>query len=508
MSLDLSLGIARSGLSAAQRALAQASQNIGNAETPGYTRKSIVRVAQIADGTPAGVRVSEGARPQDAALVARLDAARAAAAGQTLRERLVGQVEQAHGTPGDGNSLATAVSALEDGFVALRASPADTGLQRDAAQRAETVAQRLNGLSTAITSARQQAQDAIENEVTTINATLREIASLTTRIKGGVDGAISELEDRRDAAIARLSESLEVRAVHQADGDVVLLARGIAVLPLDPDNDQFSVDAANVAPGAAWRSDGTGTLPGVTLNGLDVTGRLAGGRLGEAITLRDSTLPRLQAEADLAATTLAARFEGQGLRLFTDTDGTVPDTTAGYAGSTQIGFAGRIGVNPDVATDPSLLRDGTHAVAGGGGPDPFTPNPTGGPAGFVTLLDRILDFTFGAEAAPGSPWAGIPTTGLGPAGNLVSPFIAPGSITDYAARITAAPGVERAEATRALDEAATLRDGLETRLRSETGVDVDAEMAGIVTLQNAYAANARVVGAVQAMWDSLLGSIR
>jgi flagellar hook-associated protein 1 len=185
----------------------------------------------------------------------------------------------------------------------------------------------------------------------------------------------------------------------------------------------------------------------------------------------------------------------------------VPDVAAGYAGSAQVGFAGRIAVNPAVATDPGLLRDGTHAVAGGG-PDPFTPNPPGGPAGFTTLLDRVLDFTFGAEAAPGVPWPGIPTTGLGPAGNLVSPFIAPGTITDYAQRITASPGFERAEATRARDEAELLRGGLEERLKSETGVDVDAEMAGIVVLQNAYAANARVIGAVQAMWDSLLGAVR
>ena len=44
-------------------------------------------------------------------------------------------------------------------------------------------------------------------------------------------------------------------------------------------------------------------------------------------------------------------------------------------------------------------RDGTPAVAATpGGPAAFAPNPGGGPAGFVALLDRVLDFTFGAEA--------------------------------------------------------------------------------------------------------------
>ena len=41
MSLDAALLIARSGLTAVQRALAQASQNVANAETPGYVRRSL-----------------------------------------------------------------------------------------------------------------------------------------------------------------------------------------------------------------------------------------------------------------------------------------------------------------------------------------------------------------------------------------------------------------------------------------------------------------------------------
>ena len=38
MSLDAALLIARSGLTAVQRGLAQASQNVANADTPGYSR--------------------------------------------------------------------------------------------------------------------------------------------------------------------------------------------------------------------------------------------------------------------------------------------------------------------------------------------------------------------------------------------------------------------------------------------------------------------------------------
>ncbi|MEI7607067.1 MAG: flagellar basal body rod C-terminal domain-containing protein [Rhodospirillaceae bacterium] len=45
---------------------------------------------------------------------------------------------------------------------------------------------------------------------------------------------------------------------------------------------------------------------------------------------------------------------------------------------------------------------------------------------------------------------------------------------------------------------------LDTRLNSEIGVNMDTEMAQLTVLQNAYAANARVINVVQTMFDTLL----
>jgi flagellar hook-associated protein 1 FlgK len=289
---------------------------------------------------------------------------------------------------------------------------------------------------------------------------------------------------------------------------MVVIARGGIVLSLDPDRDVLGVGLATVTP-EAWYGAG-GTLPGVTLNGIDVTAQVSGGRMGEYLALRDRTLPRLQAETDLVAATIAGRFAAQGLRLFTDSDGSaVPDTSLTYAGSSQLGFAGRIRVNPAVALDPGLLRDGTDAVSGSPvGASNFTPNPGGGPAGFTTLLDRVLEFSFGANAAAGVGWSAIATAGLGPDGSLASPFAAPPTLAGYAERVTTAQTSERAAATDSRAAAEALRAALRTRFDNSSGVDVDAEMSSMVQLQNAYAANARVMSTLQSMWDSLLGAVR
>lgn len=509
MSLDLALNAARTGLAATQRALAQASQNIGNASTEGYTRKTIAQEAAVFGDTPLGIRTGEAQRSVDAALVARIDASRSAEAAAELRERLLGGVERTQGAPGDAASLPDALGALRDGFVTLRASPDDAGLQRSALEAARTMARGLNRASDAIGTARQEAQDALEQEVASVNATLREIAGLTIRLKAGLAGqGTAALEDQRDAAVARLSESMEVRAVRKPGGDLLLLARGTSLLPLDPERDLLRLGPASIAPGSYYGAGGT--LPGVILQGIDITDRLGGGRLGEAITLRDRVLPRMQAEVDLAAAHLAGRLDAQGLQLFTDSGGAAPPATVGpYQGSAQIGFAGRIALNPAVEGDPRLLRDGTQAVAATpGGPTGFTPNPPGGPAGFTALLDRVLTFSFGAEASAGNPWGTIPVSGLGPDGTLASPFLAPPTLEAYASRVVSAQAADRAAATAARTDAAELRGALEDRFDRQSGVDIDAELAALVTLQNAYAANARVLGTVQTMWDQLLASVR
>ena len=377
-----------------------------------------------------------------------------------------------------------------------------------ALEGARGVAEGLNGLSDAIGAARQRAQDGIVEEVAAVNAALREIAGLTLKIKSGGDGALASLEDQRDLAVARLSESLEVRAVRQPGGDLLLVARGGVVLPLDPDRDVLATTGAAVAPGSSYAS---GTLPGVFLNGLDVTGQLGGGRLGEYVALRDSTLPRYQAEADVLASTLAGRLDAQGLRLFTDTQGGgVPDPAAALRRQRPDGLRRAHPRQPGGGSEPRLAA-GRHPRGGGARRAVPAPSrrtrraarPASRPCSTACSISAS-----GTQAAAGAPWPAIRTGGLGPDGTLQSPFAAPPDLEAYAARVAAAQTGDRAAATEARTAAEGLRGALEQKFGKQSGVDPDAEMAAMVALQNAYAANARVLGTVQSMWDSLLAAVR
>jgi flagellar hook-associated protein 1 FlgK len=508
MSLDLALSLARSGLRLLDRQMARAADDIANAGTEGHTRKILEGRALTASGEGIGVRAQPATRDVDLALQAAAMRAGGDAAGGALRTRLLADVEAAHGRPEDGNSLAGRLSALRARLAALREAPEDPVRRGNVVAAAADLAAGWNGLAGAIGSARQQAHDALVAEASRANAALDEIGALTTDIQRELAAGRSAaaLEDKRDLALGRLAESLDISVIRAGNGGITVVARGGMVLPLDG-SARFSVAPATVGPGAYH--GGFGTLPGVMLGGQDVTRRLMGGRFAAAAELRDVTLPRMAAEIDLSAAHTAARFEAQGLRLFTDAASVVPDVTLPYATSAQLGFAGVVRVNPAVAANPALVRDGTHAVAAvPGGPTAFTPNPPAGPAGFATLLDRLLDFTFGAEVSAGNAQPAIPTGGLGPDGTLVSTLAGLSTLEAHASALVATQTAARASAQAAQDRAGALGALLAERIQARSGVDVDREVAAMVALQNAYSVNARVISTVQAMWEALFGAVR
>ena len=91
---------------------------------------------------------------------------------------------------------------------------------------------------------------------------------------------------------------------------------------------------------------------------------------------------------------------------------------------------------------------------------------------------------------------------------MASSFNPPLRLADHAAAMTGSHALAASEATSRLTEASASRTRIDLLLQQREGVDVDQEMAGLLQLQNAYAANARVLATVQDMWDALLRAAR
>lgn len=179
-------------------------------------------------------------------------------------------------------------------------------------------------------------------------------------------------------------------------------------------------------------------------------------------------------------TSTALQDEGLQLPLFVDAGNSPTAYTGNFEnGSQKLGFAGRIGVNTQIAANNELLVRYSSS--------PQT--PIGAQERPVELLARLTEINFEFS----------PTSGIGPA---TSPFN--GSITSFAQRVVS---FQAGQADRAASEKASqalVKTSLEDRYERAAGVDIDAELADLITLQNAFAANARIMQTVNDLMQVLL----
>ncbi len=176
----------------------------------------------------------------------------------------------------------------------------------------------------------------------------------------------------------------------------------------------------------------------------------------------------------------ALQDQGIQLDLFQDLDGTYQtysNSRDGYGQKT--GFAGRIALNSQIVADNSLLVLYQTSPATGQG-DPARPQEL-----FERFSQRPMQF---------SAASGI--------GTETNPFN--GSLIDFTQRVINLNGQNAEVAKREQEAQTVVIDTLRTRFDADTKVNVDEEMSQLLVLQNAYAANARVMSVVKELLDILM----
>ena len=501
MSLSSVLGIASSGLANVNQQLGVVSQNVANANTPGYARESAANIDLTAGGAGFGVRTGPATEAVDAALEAALNGQNADVAGAQVRSAALAAVDAAQGATGAGNDLASQVGALQDAFTALSADPSNQARQASAVSAARTLAGGVQGQAAAYTAARQTAQDGLVTDIASLNTAVSAIGTLSERIIAlqAQGSSTADLQGQRAAQEQTAAQLGGLRFLPAANGDVTAVVNG-AVVNTRAASGPFSVSPATLGSGSV--------APPVLLSGADVTAQVTSGSIGARVALRDQELPQAQAGLDEFAKTLADRLGNQGLSLFTTPAGAAPAGGGVPVQSGYIGFSTVISVNPAVVATPSLVRDGTQAVAAGqGGASAFTPNPAGGPAGFSTLITRVLQYGFGSQAQAGTPQPPPAIAGLGSSSTATLPYSPGATLQSFAANLAASQAQAAGSAQNTLATNQALQATLQSKLTAETGVSIDAELSNMVVLQNAYGANAKIVTAAQAMWTALLNAV-
>ena len=358
MSLDSALSIASGGLANINAQFALISQNVANAATPGYATELSSQEAMTADGVGVGVRAGPARLQIDQALQTSLTQQNALVSNATTTQTALQAIDSVLGTPGSGGDLGSLLGNLGDSFSTLLTAPSNQTQQSAVVASATTLAQGINTLSAAYTQQRQAAQNGIGSALSTLNSTLSDIGQISNQIIAlkPTNQTTADLENQRNSAVQSLSQLLDIKTVEQPNGDLQIYTATGMSLPTRDGSNPFTIANASTLPGSYYPGGG---LPGITLDGSDVTSQMSGGQIGADVTLRDTTLPTGQGELDEFAYGVASRFAAQGLTLFTDPQGNVPAAGGTPAQSGYVGFSSTIQVNAAVAADPSLVRDGT-----------------------------------------------------------------------------------------------------------------------------------------------------
>lgn len=501
MGIDTSLAIANSGLAAIDRQFALISQNVANAGTPGYATETAALSSSTAGGFGDGVIGGPATRILNSAVQAQVFGNSSNVAYQTTTATALSAIDQVMGTPGQSNDLGSLTGAVQSAFSTLLTDPSNPVQQNAAVNAAQNLTGQINTIANTISTVRQSAQSNISSGIAALNTNLAQIGTLNKQIVALKQQGLStaDLENQRDTALGSVANLTGAKFISQPNGAIGVFTQSGLQLPTDGTS-KLSVQNGTTGPNAYYPGGG---LAGITLSGQDVTASFSSGSIGASVALRDVALPQLQAGLDSFSQNLAGRFSAQGLTLFSDPSGNIPSPV------NATGFANAVTVNPGVSANPALVRDGTQAVAGSpGGASTFTPNPSGGPAGFSDLIQRIVTYALGANVQPGVGQPAPASAGLGPAGNLSLGYSTGGTLGAVATSFTAAEANTSNSAQAAQTSAQSLQTSLQTQFSSSSSVSIDQQMGTLVSLQNAYAANAKVVSIANQMWQTVQAMIQ
>ncbi|MBU2960687.1 flagellar hook-associated protein FlgK [Citreicella sp. C3M06] len=483
MSLSGALSNALSGLTMQARKSALVSSNISNATTESYGQRSLDVSSNSVSG--GGVGIDGVTRNVDAVVLAdrRLSDAQSGYANDM--QAFTSKIEGVLGESGEAGSLTSLYSNFENALLSAGSDPSSTQRLKSLALSAQNFTDMLNKVSGTLQVSRSDADRTIAKQVESLNGSLQQVKQLNDAIAERVvrNGDPSSLMDERQRVLDSIAEIAPLRTVEREHGTLAIYAASGTVL-YDP---SFSTEPAVVdfTPQDPVTSDLTlagGGLSGLTINGNPINssndGPLGGGSLGAQFQIRDVVAVDMQAVVDGIARDLIDRFAAGGpdTTIAVGDPGLFTDAGGAFDPLDEVGLAGRISLNALVDPNGSgtwRLRDGLGAA-------------TQGNVGDSSLISAYSD-ALDSLNIPDSSSLGTGTS----------------SFSEHVSGLVSAVSAARVRADGEQSFSSAQNTALK-ELELSKGVDTDAELQDLLLLEQHYAANARVVSAVDDLMQTLL----
>jgi len=452
-----------SSLAAQRAALATASHNLQNANTPGYARQRAVLATTLPSDRSGSAYIGRGAllqtvtQSRDRFLEAQIPAQLGSAARSSAQASVLSSVSALD--PDGAGGVSGALSAFYASLRAMDQYPSDTGLRAEVVASAHSLGLALQRTRGSLEDARTGVDASLGAKVSEVNDLAAQVAALngdirTARASGGEP---NDLLDARQKAVDRLAELTGVSPVPTSEGDVALFLPGGAALV-------SGLHASSLSTLADASNDGHLSVKLAGPNGAAIAFTGLGGELGGLVDARDGALKAAVTALDTMAWDYANTFNGIHRIGFGLENSTGRDFFT--IGTTLAGAASRIDVAAAISADP-------RRIAAANLNTPFVV-----PGDQVNLARLIA----------------TETTNLSGGRDTVSTL----------SKIVSDFGVASQHAEALSSQDAAIRDNLTTMRESQSGVSIDEEMIEIQKAQRAFEAIAKVMATSSSLFDTLL----
>jgi flagellar hook-associated protein 1 len=449
-SLNASLATALSGLIADQGALQVTTNNVANANTPGYSRERAVLVTSDPDvrdpltfGT--GVTLQSVESIRDPILESQIQQ-QTQTEGQysTLASAL--QQTQVNFTASTGD-IGTAISNFFDSVNQLSTNPTDLSLRQGVITSAGNLATTFNTTATNLTQQQTSLDLSVVQTVGQINQLTAQIAQLNGQISDlqNVGESAGTFVDQRTSAIDQLSSLVDVSVIPSDNTLTLTTANGA---PLVAGQQSFQLQTQITSAG----------LHDVYSQGNDITSTITSGQLGGTIEARDQQIPAIQAQLNTLAAGVANAVNGVQAGGF-DLNGNPGTNLFNPPPVSGVGAAASLSV---AITDPSLIAASSDGTVGSNG-------------------NADAMFALSTQAVIGGQ-----------------------SPTNYYSGIVFNVGNAVANASSEQNASNLVLQQLNDQRASVSGVSLDEEAANMVQYQDAYTASAQVITTINDMMFAVI----
>jgi flagellar hook-associated protein 1 FlgK len=354
--LSSALNIAVGAMLADQAALDTTSNNIANANTPGYSRQTVnfeetppVEYGGQLFGT--GVEIGQITSQRNNVLQMSLDQA---TQQQSKYDSYLTSMQQVQTLFNEtsGTGLQSSITAFFNSLQQLSTDPSNTSLRQAVLSAAQNMAQDFNSTSSSLTSLQQNVDQSVPQAVSQVNSLTSQIAQLNSEVSAAESTGqnAGSLVDQRNQLISQVSGIIDVSQVDAGNGNVTLTTTSGAALVVGNKSFQLTTQA-----------NPTTGFQDVYSMGKDITSTINGGSLGGTLQVRDSTIPSMLSSLDSLASSLENSFNSVN-KAGTDLNG---NPGGNFFVPPPAGGAGAAATMSVALTDPSQIAASLDGSTGG-----------------------------------------------------------------------------------------------------------------------------------------------